>query len=59
MNKIYRESRKRCESCKIYHTEVQSSVPSCCSWYIDHVVLGDKSVQDCPCFKEVESSNDC
>lgn len=40
-----------CKKCKIYKKVAQSKKPSCCAWYLDNVVLGDKSVKDCPRYK--------
>lgn len=36
---------KKCETCKIYH-EIPDT--ACCAWYMDNVVFGDKTTEDCP-----------
>ena len=42
----------KCETCKIAH-EMPDMV--CCAWFMDNVVLGDKTSEDCteyvPCDK--------
>ena len=44
---------KKCGTCKIAH---EMSDMACCDWYMDNVVCGDKTTEDCteyiPCDKE-------
>ena len=42
-----------CKKCEIYEKVEQSKEPSCCIWYVDNVVLGNKSVKDCPRYKKL------
>ena len=35
-------------TCKIYKEAIESKEPACCVWYMDNVILGDKTVRDCP-----------
>lgn len=37
--------KKGCDTCKI-HKEMPAF--SCCAWYIDHVLLGNKTPEECP-----------
>ena len=38
---------EKCMKCKIYKNMIESKEPACCSWYIDNVVLGTKTVDEC------------
>ena len=40
---------ERCKKCKIYNKALNKF--ACCSWYMDNIVLGNKSVKDCPEYK--------
>ena len=40
---------KKCITCKIYHKTKNKC--ACCKWYMDNVVLGNKSVKDCTEYK--------
>lgn len=42
----------KCDTCRILKESNESKEPACCAWYIDNIVLGDKSVEDCNCYKE-------
>lgn len=37
--------RKGCDTCKI-HKEMPAL--ACCAWYIDNVLLGNKTPEECP-----------
>ena len=37
----------KCETCEVMKRIKASNKPACCVWYIDNVVCGDKSVEDC------------
>ena len=43
----------KCKNCKLYNEMPESA---CCAWYLDNVVFGDKTLEDCsiyiPCDKE-------
>ena len=52
INTIYHSHRKenkamKCETCEVMKRVKASNEPACCVWYIDNVVCGDKSVEDC------------
>lgn len=42
----------KCDTCKIIDEVFESKEPTCCVWYMDNVILGGKSAEDCDCFKE-------
>lgn len=42
----------RCSTCKIYSEVMASEEPSCCSWYMDNVICGDKTPDDCPDYEK-------
>lgn len=37
----------KCETCEVMKRIKASNEPACCVWYIDNVICGDKSVEDC------------
>jgi hypothetical protein len=39
----------KCKSCKTYHKAANKY--SCCKWYMDNVVCGNKDVKDCTEYK--------
>ena len=43
---------KKCNTCKIRKEIEKSAEHACCIWYMDNVVLGDKSVHDCEIYQE-------
>ena len=43
---------KKCNTCKISKEIEKSTEPACCIWYMDNVVLGDKSIDDCEIYLE-------
>lgn len=49
------KDKSRCKSCKIYQTLPEFA---CCAWFMDNVVIGDKSVEDCPFFEEADKNED-
>jgi len=38
----------KCDNCLVVEQMSKSDVPACCAWYLENVVCGDKSVDDCP-----------
>ena len=46
----------KCKTCKIYKELKECSADAYCIWFMDNVVLGDKTIEDCasykPCDKE-------
>lgn len=41
----------KCETCEIMKLIEASNEPACCIWYMDNVVCGDKSVEDCTAYQ--------
>ena len=41
-----------CEQCFILKKAELSKEPAACVWYIDNVICGNKTVEDCPYRKE-------
>lgn len=37
----------KCDTCKIKKEMENSKEPACCVWYLDNVVLDNKSINDC------------
>lgn len=44
--------KKCCDNCKVMKEVAKSKEPACCKWYMDNVVCGDKSVDDCENYEE-------
>lgn len=44
----------KCETCKVYEEVCKSEVPACCKWFIDNVVIGDHTVDECTEYEPVE-----
>ena len=42
--------RERCTTCDIQREVDASDAPACCPWYMNNVVCGDKTVQECPMY---------
>ena len=42
----------KCDTCQVHKRVMESEEPACCTWLLDNVVLGDKSVEDCPVYEE-------
>lgn len=42
----------KCDTCKVKKYTTESKEPACCVWYMENVVCGDKSVEDCPVYEE-------
>lgn len=41
----------KCETCEMMKRIEASNEPACCIWYMDNVVCGDKSVEDCTAYQ--------
>ena len=41
----------KCETCEIMKCIEASNELACCIWYMDNVVCGDKSVEDCTAYE--------
>lgn len=48
----------KCSKCGIFIRAMASTEPACCKWYIDNVVCGDKSLEDCTAHEPVKP-DDC
>ena len=44
----------KCDSCKVMEEINKSEEPACCRWFMDNVVCGDKSVDDCNSYERTE-----
>lgn len=44
----------KCDTCKVQRYIAESKELACCAWYMENVVCGDKSVEDCPVREEDE-----
>lgn len=42
-----------CEQCLVFKKAQLSKEPAACVWYIDNVVCGNKTVENCP-YRKVE-----
>ena len=49
---------EKCKKCLINKQMIENKEPSCCAWYIDNVVLGVKTVDDCDVYINIDN-NDC
>lgn len=45
---------KRCDLCKVHESAQNSKEPSCCKWYMDNVVIGDKTIDSCTDFEPID-----
>lgn len=37
----------KCDTCKIAKEIQESKEPSCCAWYLENVICGNKTVDEC------------
>lgn len=44
----------RCGTCAVMKRAQESEEPACCAWFIENVVCGTKSVNDCTEYETVE-----
>lgn len=49
---------KKCDTCRIKKEIEKSTEPACCIWYMDNVVLGDKTSDDCPKYEKRFTGDD-
>ena len=47
----------KCDNCAIMAKMNKCDELCACAWYIDNVVCGNKSVEDCTSFKDKESED--
>ena len=48
----------KCRSCKIMDEIAETGSYCCCKWYMDNVVCGDKTVDECTMYiKKGENKN--
>lgn len=45
----------KCETCEMMKRIEASNEPACCIWYMDNVVCGDKSAEDCTAYQPPKS----
>ncbi len=41
----------KCDNCKVQTRVNGSKEPACCKWFMDNIVIGDKSVEDCDAYE--------
>ena len=41
----------KCDKCEVTAKVNKSKEPSCCKWYMDHVVCGNESQENCPVYR--------
>ena len=46
---------EKCLNCKINEEIENSDCPSVCAWYMDNVVLGDKTITECTEYRPIKS----
>ena len=46
-------SAAKCETCEIYAEAQKCGVPSCCTWYMDNVVLRGIPVKFCTEYRPI------
>ena len=44
----------KCDTCKIQTEASLSEAPACCIWFMDNVICGEKSIDECDCYKPIE-----
>ena len=44
----------KCEKCKVQMRVNESDEPACCKWFMDNVVIGGKSVEDCDVYEPID-----
>lgn len=45
----------RCDVCRVKESVEKSNEPACCAWYLENVVVGNKTVDNCTAFEPAES----
>lgn len=48
----------KCDSCIVWQMARESNEPACCAWYMENVVCGEKSVDDCDEYEAAVSADD-
>lgn len=43
----------KCDTCKVEESIVNSNIPACCKWYMENVVIGGRSEDDCTMYEPV------
>ena len=49
---VERNMKNKCQTCQINNQAIEEE--GCCIWYMDNVVLGNKSADDCPKYKKIK-----
>lgn len=47
----------KCKTCKVHEEICRSAEPACCVWFMDNVVIGGKSVDECPVYEPVKADD--
>ena len=45
----------KCDNCAVMAKMNECEEACACAWYIDNVIFGEKSVDDCTAFKKVDN----
>lgn len=46
----------KCELCAVRNRVRESKEPACCKWYLEHVVILEEPVDNCPDFEPCNSA---
>lgn len=49
------EEKMKCDNCKVKMRANESNEPACCKWFMDNVVIGGKSVEDCDVYETADN----
>lgn len=52
-----KEKNMRCATCQVYADATEFDEPCVCIWFMDNVVCGNKSVDDCPVYEPLKGEN--
>lgn len=45
----------KCDTCEVMKEMQKSTEPCCCAWYMDNVICGDKTIEECEDYIHVET----
>ena len=49
---------EKCKTCKIFAQMKKSNEPCCCIWFMDNILLGDKTIDDCTEYIDINSNEE-
>jgi hypothetical protein len=44
----------RCATCQVHRDATKSAEPACCVWFMDNVICGNKTADDCPVYEPMK-----